>query len=143
MHIINGRQYEWADISLVLGGRDVIGIQDINYSEKQDKEVIYGKGCRPLSIQKGNLSYEGDITVLQSEVDTLKELARAETGRTSIMGLNLNAVVCYGNPAKGDVMMVDRLFNIQFTEDTKGMKQGDKNMTCKLPFICTDIKYNS
>lgn len=143
MHVINGRQYEWADITFVLGGRDVIGAQDINYSEKQEKEVIYGKGNRPLSIQKGNISYGGDITVTQSEVDTLKELARATTGRTSLMGLNLNAVVLYGDPTKGDVMMCDRLFNIQFTEDKKGMKQGDKSMTCQLPFICTDIKYNS
>ncbi len=140
---INGRQYEFADITLIAGGRDVVGFQGIEYTEKQDKEVIYGKGNKPVSIQKGNKGYEGSLDLLQSEVNTLQELARAATGSTSLMGLNINAVVCYGNPTQGDVMTVDRLFNMQFTELKKGMKQGDKNMKISLPFICTDIKYNS
>src|SRR5574344_699444 len=143
MTIINGRQYEFADLSLVMGGRDVCGLRGIKYSEKQEKEVLYGKGNKPLSVQKGNFSYEGEISLTQSELETLKLLARTITGRSSIMGLNLNAVVCYGNPAKGDVMVPDRIFGIQFTEDAKEMKQGDKFMEVTLPFICTDIEYQS
>lgn len=139
--IINGRQYEWADISLILGGRLVTGARGINYKESQEKELIYGKGNRPMSIQKGNKKYEGSVTLLQSEVETLKELGRSIVGRASILDLNLNAVVCYGDPSKGDVMLTDQLFNIQFTEVEKSMKQGDKNMEVTLPFICTDIKY--
>lgn len=140
---INGREYEWADITVIAGGRDIEGLTAIEYSEKQEKNTIYGKGNKPLAIQKGNKSYEGSITIYQSELNTLQELARATTGSTSIMGLNLNAVVCYGNPTQGEVMTVDRLFNIQFTEAKKGMKQGDGNMEVQLPFICTDIKYNA
>lgn len=139
--IINGRQYEWADVSLILGGRLVTGARGINYKESQEKELLYGKGNRPMSIQKGNKKYEGSVTLLQSEVETLKELGRSIVGRASILDLNLNAVVCYGDPSKGDVMLTDQLFNIQFTEVEKSMKQGDKNMEVTLPFICTDIKY--
>lgn len=143
MVIINGRQYEFADISLILGGRDVCGLRGIKYTEKQEKEVIYGKGNRPLSVQKGNFSYEGEVSLTQSELETLKALAKTETLRSSIMGLNLNAIVCYGNPTKGDVMITDRLYGIQFTEDAKEMKQGDKFMEITLPFICTDIEYQT
>lgn len=143
MGMINGRQYEFADISLVLGGRDVCGLRGIKYSEKQEKEVLYGKGNKPLSVQKGNLSYEGEISLTQSELETLKTLARTQTGRSSIMSLNLNAVVCYGNPLKGDTMITDRIYGIQFTEDAKELKQGDKFMEVTLPFICTDIEYQS
>jgi len=139
--IINGRQYEWGDISLILGGRLVTGARGITYKESQEKELLYGKGNRPMSIQKGNKKYEGNIILLQSEVETLKELGRSIVGRASILDLNLNAVVCYGDPTKGDVMTTDQLFNIQFTEVEKSMKQGDKNMEVTLPFICTDIKY--
>lgn len=139
--IINGRQYEWADISLILGGRLVTGARGISYKESQEKELLYGKGNRPMSIQKGNKKYEGSVTLLQSEVETLKELGRSIVGRASILDLNLNAVVCYGDPSKGDVMLTDQLFNIRFTEVEKSMKQGDKNMEVTLPFICTDIKY--
>ena len=143
MTIINGRQYEWADISLILGCRDVTGIRGIKYKEKQEKELMYGKGNQPLSIQKGNKSYEGEITVTQSELETLKLLARQQTLRSSILGLNLNAVVCYGNPLKGDAMITDRLYGIQFTEEEKSMSQGDNNMEITLPFICTDIQYQT
>ena len=73
---------------------------------------------------------------------TLCELARAQKGRASIMELNLNALVCYGDPTKGDPMVTDRLLNIQFTEVEKSMSQGDKNMEVSLPFVCTDIHYN-
>lgn len=139
--IINGRQYEWADISIILGGRMVIGARGISYKESQEKELLYGKGNKPLSIQKGNIKYEGSLTLLQSELETLKELARSVRGRASILDLNLNATVCYGNPAQGDLMLTDMLYNIQFTESEKNMKQGDKNMEITLPFICTDIKY--
>lgn len=143
MAFINGRQYEFADLSLILGGRDVIGFRGIKYSEKQEKEALYGKGNKPLSIQKGNVSYEGEITLFQSELETLKLLAREQTGRSSIMSLNLNAIVTYGNPLKGDAMITDRLYGIQFTEDAKELKQGDKFMEVTLPFICTDIDYQT
>lgn len=139
--LVNGRQYEWADISLILGGRMVVGCRGINYKESQDKALLYGKGNRPISIQRGNKKYDGNVTMLQSEVETLKELARATHGPSgSILDLNLNAVVCYGDPSKGDVMLTDLLYNIQFTEVDKGMKQGDQNMEVSLPFIFTDLK---
>lgn len=143
MTIINGRQYEFADVSLILGGRDVCGFRGIKYSEKQEKEALYGKGNKPLSIQKGNVSYEGEISLTQSELETLKALARQQTGRSSIMALNLNAIVAYGNPSKGDLMITDRLYGIQFTEDVKELKQGDKFMEVTLPFVCVEILYQT
>ena len=141
--MINGREYEFADITLIMGGRDVTGIRGIKYGEKQEKELLYGKGNRPLSVQKGNVSNEGELTVTQSEVESMKALARIQTGRSSLLGLNLNAVVCYGNPSQGEVMVTDRLYGMQFTEDVKDIKQGDKFMEIKIPFICADIDFQT
>jgi hypothetical protein len=143
MAIINGRQYGFADITVVMGGRDVIGLRGIKYTSKQEKEVLYGKGNKPLSIQKGNISYEGEVTVLQSELETLMLLGKATGKKASVLDLNLTIVVCYGNPVEGDPMIVDKLFGVQFTEEAKELKQGDKNMEITLPFICTDIKYST
>ena len=139
--VINGRQYEFADVTLILGGRDVVGLRGISYTESQEKEVIYGKGNKPLAIQKGNFSYEGSVTLLQSEVETLRVLAKNETGRASLMGLTLDAVVCYGDPLKGDVMITDRINSLQFTEDPKELSQGDNSMEIELPFIALSIDY--
>jgi hypothetical protein len=138
MAYINGRQYEFADLTLYLGGRDVTGFRGIKYTSKHEKEVLYGKGNRGMSIQKGNISHEGEISLTQSELETLKAL-----GKGSVLGLSLNAVVAYGNPAKGDVLITDKIIALQFTEEVKEIKQGDKFMEITLPFICLDIQYQS
>jgi hypothetical protein len=130
MAFINGRQYEFADLTLVMGGRDVTGFRGIKYSAKQEKEPLYGKGNKPISIQKGNISYEGEISLVQSELETLRAL-----GGGSVLGLQLDAVVAYGNPSAGDVLITDTLIGIQFTEEAKEIKQGDKFMEVKLPFV--------
>ncbi|GAB1403044.1 hypothetical protein MASR1M74_02220 [Lentimicrobium sp.] len=129
------RQYEYADITLALGGRIITGLRGVKYSSKQEKEAVYGKGNEPMHIQKGNISYEGEVTLLQSELETLR-LA----GKGSVLGLRLDAVVAYGNPSQGDVLIVDKIRGIEFTEDGKEMKQGDKFMEVTLPFICLRIE---
>jgi hypothetical protein len=138
MALINGRQYEFADLTLFLGGRDVTGFRGIKYTTAQEKEVLYGKGNRGLSIQKGNISHEGEISLTQSELETLRLL-----GGGSVLNLNLNAVVCYGNPAKGDMLITDKINGLQFTEEAKEISQGDKFMEVTLPFIALEIKNQS
>lgn len=134
--MFNTREYQWSDITLVLGGKDITGIQGVSYTEKQEKEAIYGKGAEPHSIQRGNKSYEGEITLLQSEFETLV----ANAPNRDILKLNLDAVVCYGNPAEGTVMISDILQGIEFTEVPNTMSQGDKYMEVKIPLIFTRIK---
>ncbi len=135
--MFNSREYEWSDITLLLGGRDVTGVRGVKYTTKQDKEALYGKGKYPVAIQKGNVSYEGEVTLLQSELETLINSSASR----SILDLTLDAVVCYGNPANGDVMVTDTIVGLQFTEEPKEMKQGDKNMEVTLPFICLRIMH--
>lgn len=135
----NSREYEWADISLVLGGRDLTGIRSIKYSEKMEREAIYAKGRYPVAVQTGNASFEGEISVLQSEYEAL-----VAAGNGTIMGLSLDAIVSYGNAANGPVtMLTDKVIGIRFTEASKEFKQGDKFMEMKLPFICLNVKNQS
>ena len=133
--MFNSREYEWADLTFLLGGKDLTGIRGIKYSIKQEKEVVYGKGNMPIAIQKGNKSIEGEITVLQSELETL----RLQDKDNSILNLQLDAVVCYGNPLNGDVLITDVIQGIQFTEEPKELKQGDKFMEITLPFIALRV----
>ena len=131
----NSRQYEWADLTLILGGRDITGIRAVKYTEKIEREPLYAKGRNPHSIQSGNISYEGEITVLQSEYEAL-----VKAGKGTILSLSLDGLFAYGNPANGDALVVDRASGIRFTEATKDFKQGDKHQEISLPFICINIK---
>jgi hypothetical protein len=132
--MINGREYEFEDMTLILGGRDVSGFRGIKYTKKQEKEALFGKGNKAQSIQKGNISCEGEINLTQSEYETLRVL-----GKGSVLNLSLNAVIVYGDASKGDVMTTDNIIGLQFTEESKEMKQGAKFMEITLPFIALRI----
>lgn len=128
--MVNTREFEWSDISLVVAGRDIKGFRGVKYSEKQEKEALYAKGNKAHCIQSGNIAYEGELTLTQSEYETLR-LAMGG----SILSGSLSMVVAYGNPSKGDVMVTDALSGCEFTEDSTEWKQGDKFQEKSLPFI--------
>lgn len=133
--MFNSRQYEYADITVFMGNRDVIGLRSLKYVTKQEKELLHAKGNRPISIQKGNITNEGEIGLLQSELEALEVAAGG-----SILDLELTIVINYGNPSKGDMIKTDELIGVQFTEDPREMKQGDKFMDVVLPFIFLEKK---
>ena len=128
--MVNTREFEWSDISLVVAGRDIKGFRGVKYSEKQEKEALYAKGNKAHCIQSGNIAYEGELTLTQSEYETL---GLAMGG--SILSGSLSMVVAYGNPSKGDVMVTDALSGCEFTEDSTEWKQGDKFQEKSLPFV--------
>lgn len=136
--MFNSREYEWADLTLLLGGQDITAIRAVKYTEKAEKEAVYAKGRHPHSIQTGNIEYSGEITVLQSAYEAL-----VLAGNGSILGLSLDGIFGYGNPAAGVLPKFDRALGISFTEAPKEFKQGDKFQEITLPFICLKIKNNS
>lgn len=133
MASFNSREYEWSDVTAVLGGRVITGIRGVEYKESLEKELLYGKGNKPRGIQHGNYAYDGKLSLLQSELDALQTACKI--AGTSILEVRLNLVVVYGNPTKGDIIHTDVLENVEFTEVSKAMKQGDKFMEVELPFI--------
>jgi hypothetical protein len=133
--MFDSRQYEWADLTLILGGRDITGIRAVKYTEAIEREPLYAKGRRPVSIQSGNIAYKGEIKVLQSEYEAL-----VKAGKGSVLSLSLDGLFAYGNPANGDALITDRCSGIRFLEAGKELKQGDKFQEITLPFVCINIK---
>lgn len=133
--MFNSREYEWSDVNVVAAGRPVTGIRGVKYSSKQEKEVLHVKGNKPHSIQRGNKTYDGELTVTQSEYEALRA-----AGGGDILDISIDIVVAYGNPSKGDVITTDLLMGVEFTEDNTEWKQGDKFQEKSLPFIFLDKK---
>lgn len=133
--MVNTREYEWADITVVLAGRPVTGLRGVKYSSKQEKELLFAKGNKPYSVQRGNKSYEGEVTLLQSEYEALKAACGGD-----ILDASMDMVVSYGNPSNGDAITTDMLIGVEFTEDPTEWKQGDKFEEKSMPFICLDKK---
>lgn len=133
--MFNSREYEWSDVNVVAAGRPVTGIRGVKYSSKQEKKVLHAKGNKPHSIQRGNKTYDGELTVTQSEYEALRA-----AGGGDILDISIDIVVAYGNPSKGDVITTDLLMGVEFTEDNTEWKQGDKFQEKSLPFIFLDKK---
>lgn len=133
--MVNTREYEWSDVTVVLAGRLVTGLRGVKYSAKQEKELLHAKGNKPHSIQRGNKTYDGEITLLQSEYEALKKASGGD-----ILDASMDIVAAYGNPNAGDVITTDMLIGVEFTEDNTEWKQGDKFQEKTLPFIFIDLK---
>jgi len=133
--MVNTREYEWSDVTVVLAGRLVTGLRGVKYSAKQEKELLHAKGNKPHSIQRGNKTYDGEVTLLQSEYEALKKASGGD-----ILDASIDIVAAYGNPTAGDVITTDMLVGVEFTEDNTEWKQGDKFQEKTLPFIYLDQK---
>lgn len=133
---MDSRQYEFADITAVIGGRDITGLRGIKYSEKIEREALHAKGRYPHSIQSGNHTVEGEVTMLQSELELM-----IAAGGGSVLNIITDIVCSYGNPQNGDTLVTDKLIHCMFTESAKEMKQGDKNMEVTLPFIALRLMH--
>lgn len=138
MPVFDSRQYAWRDLELWMLGKRVSGARDVKYTVSHEKEAVYGAGNEPQGIGHGNKSYEGTITLLQSEIESLTATAIANGGNdlTDLTGMNL--VVRYA-PQNG-AQTVDVLQYVEFTEFEKGMAQNDKYAEIDVPFVALRIK---
>lgn len=138
--MVNTEQYSWADVDIVMLGKVVTGARGVSYKAAQEKEPIYGRGNKPVAMGRGNKSYEGQVVLLQSELEALKQA----TGRTSeITDLPPFDIVVAYIPRKGGTQIVtDIIKHVEFTEVEKAMNQNDKFMEVTLPFVALDIESN-
>lgn len=132
----NSKQYSFAKVTVVVGGKDLKTIRGVKYVRKKEKEAVYGKGSNPVAIQHGNASYEGEIQLLQSELLSLQQ--SAPDG--SILEMTVDVTVQYGNPP--GAVVTDRIEGVEFTEEAKELKQGQKFMEITLPFIALNVANN-
>ena len=128
--MVNTREYEWSDVTVVLAGRLVTGLRGVKYSAKQEKELLHAKGNKPHSIQRGNKTYDGEITLLQSEYEALKKASGGD-----ILDASMDIVAAYGNPNAGDVITTDMLIGVEFTEDNTQLNHVDNFHEKTLAFI--------
>ena len=68
-YLINGREYEWADLTVIAGGSDMIEMRGISWTRKIEREGVFAKGRKANAIQSGNISVDGELTLLKSGAD--------------------------------------------------------------------------
>ncbi len=134
------REFEFADITVKLLGAELTGLRGITYKKSQEKELVYGAGNKPKSVQRGNKKYEGSLMLLKSDFDALNKAA-IDAGFDDISDVpasKIDATVVY-QITEESKLQTATLRGVEFTEFEDGMKQGDKFKEITLPFICLDV----
>lgn len=132
--LVNGVNYSWGSIQVVLFGTPVIGITKINYKRTQKKENNYGWGQEPVSRGYGNKEYEGSIELY---TDEWKRIIAASPERDPTLIPWFNIVVIYGGTRL--VPDKDTLVAAEFLEDPLDANQGDTKLLVTVPLIIGKI----
>jgi hypothetical protein len=133
--LINGVNYSWANVKLILFGVPVVGITKISYKTKQKKENQYGAGYEPVSRGYGNKEYEGSIEIY---TDELKNIIASAPNRDlmSIPPFNIQVVF---EDATGGFLTQDDLLFCEFTEEGLEASQSDTKLLVSLPLVIGKI----
>lgn len=133
--LINGVNYSWANVKLILFGVPVVGITKISYKTKQKKENQYGAGYEPVSRGYGNKEYEGSIEIY---TDELKNIIASAPNRDlmAIPPFNIDVVF---EDANGGFLTQDKLQMCEFTEEGMEASQGDTKLLVSLPLVIGKI----
>ena len=136
-------QYAWKNLNIIILGRIITGITDVEYTPERNVEAIYGAGDKPQFLGEGNKSYSGSIELLQNEYEALVEEAKKQGG-DSVCDLEADIVINYlpKEPAQALLKMVtDRVVGAKFTSAGKKLTQGDTHQKISLPFVALDVEH--
>lgn len=133
--LINGINYAWANVTLILFGVPVVGITKIDYNRKQKKENNYGAGQNPVSRGYGNVENDCSIEIY---MDELKRIIAASPGRDILKIKPFDIQVTFGGD--GVEPTKDVLRSCEFLEDPFSGGQGDQKLMAKLPIIVASIE---
>ncbi|RFM32258.1 hypothetical protein [Chitinophaga silvisoli] len=139
--IFDTKEVTWANMKVVLLGKELTGIRGIKYKLTQEKEHLHGAGDEPIGIQRGKRIYEGEIKLLKFEYDILADAVKNAGGR-DILDLSAEIVVTYVKDATS-TPRTDIIQGFQFKEFEKGWEQGAKFMELTLPIIFMGLKQNA
>lgn len=91
---INGKEYDWGTIKIIMWGRPVVGATGVDYKLAKAKEALYAAGRYAKGIQHGQRAASGTLTLLQSEIIAMNRAAR-EKGYKDILDVDVDILISY------------------------------------------------
>lgn len=137
---LNTKECAWSQVKVTVLGRTLVGIRGFEYKKSVTKEAIYGAGRKPIDIQEGNESFDGNLKLLKYEVDMLNDAA-FDAGYGDLLGIPHNLVtisLSYKKKAT-DPMRTATAVGVAFTELPHSMDQAATMMEVSVPFVAMDI----
>lgn len=122
---INGKSYDWGDISVKTPYGD-FEPQSIDYDDELEKEAVYGRGNMPRGYGTGNYKASCKMSFLLDDYEQLEDICK-QRGVSLYKLLIPKIVVAYAND--GDRPRIDEITKVGITKVANKGQQGDKNIT--------------
>lgn len=125
---VNGKSYDWGDVDLQLPGI-VTEVQEISYDDELEKELVYGKGCKPRGYGTGNYKANGKLSLLKDDYDAIVDYCKSNN--IPLYKLVFPKVIV--SYAKGDgKVSTDVLNQVSFSKASHKAAQNDKSFKVDL-----------
>jgi len=138
-------QFAWKELTLILDGRPIVELTDIEYKPNKVLEEIHAAGDNPQFIGEGNKTYSGALEMLQSGYEALVTEAK-KRGGDDITDLEIDSAIVSYVPINKDAAtiamktVVDRVVGIKFESGGKKFSQGNTHIKVSLPFKALRIE---
>ena len=133
-----GKLTGWNQSTVNILGRDVVGIEEFEYSDSTKKENAYGAGGYPIGSTEGNYEAKFSLSLYVEEENAI-QLALPPGKRLQDIE-PFDAVVQYAHPSTGRII-TDIIHNCQFTARTKSGKNDQGKMVHKHEMLVSHITW--
>lgn len=133
-----GKLTGWNETTVNIMGRDVVGIEEFEYSDSTKKENTYGAGNMPVGWTEGNYEAKFSMSLYLEEEQAIQKALPAGKRLQDIAPFD--AIVQYAHPQTG-VITKDIIHNAQFTGRTKTGKNNEGKMIHKHEMLCSHISW--
>lgn len=133
---INGHDYDWGSIIFSFMGRTPAGVTSITYDLDAPKVAQYGTGVSNTGHGVGNEVFTGSISLLQSEVQKLKNIS--PNGRITDLPPFSIKIIYKPEPTK---VVTDILKGVMFNKMGVATTQGDTEIVADIELYISDITF--
>lgn len=135
-----GKLTGWNNTTINIMGRDVVGIEEIEYNDNTKKENAYGAGGMPIGWTEGNYEAKLSFSLYVEEEQAIQRTLPPGSRLQDIAPFDIN--VQYVNPQTGIITM-DIIHNAQFTGRTKSVKNNEGKMVHKHEMLISHITWGN
>lgn len=134
--LINGKAYEYADITCIILGVPIVGITAIEYGEEANTENIYATGRYPVSRGYGQVTPSAKVTILMNEVMNI--VAAAPNGRVHDIP-EFDIIVTYTDANL--IPVTHKIRNCRFKNNMISSASGDTSIEIPMDLIISHIEF--
>lgn len=131
---INGYEYDFSTVRLSINAVNYADIQDIKYSEKQERQPLYGSGPEIIGFTRGQYSADGSFTL------TRKGFEKLIAQIPEMMDYEFVISVVYQNP--GEMIINETITGVRITSIDRDNAVGNDATKVALNFVAKKVSHN-